>query len=564
MAYGTVKVDNITFTNGGVDTTITVSGINASTSGNLTVTGTVSGTTTNFVSGTFSTRVSGLTVAGTSGTFTSLTGTTTQGTTASFTTGTFTTLTGTTTQGTTANFASGVFTTQISGALLVAPAGSATTPSISVGTGTTYAPGIYSPGTDQLALATGGTGRVFVDSSGRVGIGASGPSYIVDVSGTNATSSTLRVSTTATSDATIITKTSLGSFLFGTGIGTATKCWNVYDLEAATERLRITSAGLVGIGTSSPGASLHVAGAITSAPTGSGLLAGINGNYGQAKIYGTTGGILDFGASGADANARLLVDNSSSAIQFYTNNGSTLGERVRITSAGLVGIGTSSPSQALDVNGIIKNNSNVYLTNGSQSSPGYIYANYGLDNSDVYIQAGNSAGVWSAVQITANWNGSTNTGGKVALYTAGTERVRITSAGLMGIGTTSPTFVLDVSGGAGTGIRYQNTANSIGNIIGADSSTGQIGTTTGHPLAFLTGATEKARIDTSGRLLVGTSSDSGGALLQVNGDRVRIATAKTPASAAATGTTGEVCWDSSYIYVCTATNTWKRAALSTW
>lgn len=39
---------------------------------------------------------------------------------------------------------------------------------------------------------------------------------------------------------------------------------------------------------------------------------------------------------------------------------------------------------------------------------------------------------------------------------------------------------------------------------------------------------------------------------------------KTPASAAATGTTGEICWDSSYIYICTATNTWKRAALATW
>jgi hypothetical protein len=71
-------------------------------------------------------------------------------------------------------------------------------------------------------------------------------------------------------------------------------------------------------------------------------------------------------------------------------------------------------------------------------------------------------------------------------------------------------------------------------------------------------------IGASSKLLVGASSDSGGALLQVNGDRVRIATAKTPASASATGTTGEICWDASYIYVCVATNTWKRAAIVTW
>jgi len=39
---------------------------------------------------------------------------------------------------------------------------------------------------------------------------------------------------------------------------------------------------------------------------------------------------------------------------------------------------------------------------------------------------------------------------------------------------------------------------------------------------------------------------------------------QTPASAGASGTTGDISWDSSYVYVCTATNTWKRAAISTW
>ena len=42
------------------------------------------------------------------------------------------------------------------------------------------------------------------------------------------------------------------------------------------------------------------------------------------------------------------------------------------------------------------------------------------------------------------------------------------------------------------------------------------------------------------------------------------ATTATPANSSATGTTGTIAWDSSYIYVCTAPNTWKRAALSTW
>ncbi len=39
---------------------------------------------------------------------------------------------------------------------------------------------------------------------------------------------------------------------------------------------------------------------------------------------------------------------------------------------------------------------------------------------------------------------------------------------------------------------------------------------------------------------------------------------KTPASASATGTTGTISWDADYIYICTATDTWKRVAIATW
>ena len=39
---------------------------------------------------------------------------------------------------------------------------------------------------------------------------------------------------------------------------------------------------------------------------------------------------------------------------------------------------------------------------------------------------------------------------------------------------------------------------------------------------------------------------------------------QTPASAGAAGTTGTITWDTNYIYICTATNTWKRVAIATW
>ena len=38
----------------------------------------------------------------------------------------------------------------------------------------------------------------------------------------------------------------------------------------------------------------------------------------------------------------------------------------------------------------------------------------------------------------------------------------------------------------------------------------------------------------------------------------------TPASATAAGVQGTICWDANYVYVCVATNTWKRSALGSW
>ena len=49
-----------------------------------------------------------------------------------------------------------------------------------------------------------------------------------------------------------------------------------------------------------------------------------------------------------------------------------------------------------------------------------------------------------------------------------------------------------------------------------------------------------------------------------NTNTINIPETRTPASATATGTKGDICWDANYIYVCTATNTWMRAELNTW
>lgn len=78
-------------------------------------------------------------------------------------------------------------------------------------------------------------------------------------------------------------------------------------------------------------------------------------------------------------------------------------------------------------------------------------------------------------------------------------------------------------------------------------------------LALGTIATQAANaIAITGGTIAGLTS------LSVSADSIRITTSKTPSSASDTGTQGQIAWDADYIYVCTATDTWKRAAITTW
>ena len=88
-------------------------------------------------------------------------------------------------------------------------------------------------------------------------------------------------------------------------------------------------------------------------------------------------------------------------------------------------------------------------------------------------------------------------------------------------------------------------------------------------LGYLAGTNETgsnklyiSNTNTATPLILGNFDSSGGTAgnLKINGDL--IIKSKTPASAIDTGTAGEIAWDSSYFYVCTATNTWTRIALA--
>jgi hypothetical protein len=68
----------------------------------------------------------------------------------------------------------------------------------------------------------------------------------------------------------------------------------------------------------------------------------------------------------------------------------------------------------------------------------------------------------------------------------------------------------------------------------------------------------------SGYVAAGDPITDPSAVVDVNSDHIRIRGSRTPANSSDIGNAGDICWDSDYIYVCVAANTWKRAAISTW
>jgi hypothetical protein len=153
-----------------------------------------------------------------------------------------------------------------------APNGTAAAPSIAFESDPNT--GIYSPGADQLAISTNGTGRLFVNASGNVGVGTSSPQAPLHVIGTEG----LRVESAASTEGFIRFVNTSGSISIGMGgavgnnllIYDRTNNQTVYNYAAGvsgfhiwsvnnTERMRLDSSGRLGLGTSSPSSLLHLA-----------------------------------------------------------------------------------------------------------------------------------------------------------------------------------------------------------------------------------------------------------------------------------------------------------------
>jgi hypothetical protein len=210
------------------------------------------------------------------------------------------------------------------------PLGTAALPSVYPGSDTNT--GIYSPGADQVAISTNGAGRLFVDSSGNVGLATSSP-ISVGVAGMPAV--TLASATSGRSGALYWSDTGLtnkaSSYWFGSvfNFGTETNHPVVFT-QNASEKMRLTATGL-GLGTSSPGALLHVSGGRTY----------LGSSDGYELAFARTGNYFYVYNDGGNLSGKLSLTTSA---------GAGGGEIITFTQdTKRVGIGTTTPSAALEV-----------------------------------------------------------------------------------------------------------------------------------------------------------------------------------------------------------------------
>jgi hypothetical protein len=360
-------------------------------------------------------------------------------------------------------------------------------------------------GANVVTASTNGVERLRIASNGNVGIGIGSPAQPLDVGGAalfGLFGTQTRITSTATVGLLEFNSTSEGRIQ---QTGDVPLTFRI----GASERLRITSAGNVGIGTSSPAAKLDILDGETT-------VLRVQGSGGTQANRVAELGLLSVG------NFTWRVRGTNNSMRFLRDSL----EYMRIDSAGNVGVGTSAPLSLLHT---VKSESGSAALIHNLSNPNNTVigtsAQLGLCGIDGLAS---TRGVLLSGVVTDAGNGHAFTVSTSATSATPTERLRITSAGNVGIGTSSPAAKLEVRDTTssteklivrgpetGTLADFSNGVNA-NFIIKTAPSVTTVGPSVTTALAFQTANTERMRITSAGNVGIGTTAPTAKLMSQVN------------------------------------------------
>lgn len=374
----------------------------------------------------------------------------------------------------------------------------------------------------------GSTTDAYFLNPGNVGIGTASPIDKLHLEGGNA-----RIRTTGNTDVELILNpysNALGTLFQWEFVGTGSGGnYNFEFRKAGTTYITVDSgvsgtAGNVGIGTTSPGAKLEVRkGGTTAAQGDTDLIvqdSTAGGSTSQVQILGGATGFSNLYFSDTSAyNVGGFIYNHSSNYLATNVNAS---EKMRITSAGNVGIGTTSPSYKFTAYGS-SSDSEIVASFGSANDV-FEYTAIGLSG---FIAGNDATKAGLALERTASFGVGklhflNNTTIDDSDITLSDSRMVIDIDGNIGIGTTSPSSFnsrgrnLVVNSDGDTGITISANSTSSSTLLFADAFGGTGGTATyrgvveydhaNDSMAFSTAAAYRMRIDSTGNVGIGTTS----------------------------------------------------------
>jgi hypothetical protein len=244
-----------------------------------------------------------------------------------------------------------------------------------------------------------------------------------------------------------------------------------------TENMRITTAGNVGIGTTTPGAArLNV---VSDNNSSNPIIEAYALNLSQGMGLAYSG----LQAIGSNADVDIVITPKGTGKSYF--------------STGNVGIGTSSPSQKLEVSGGDALIRTAYIGNISAFGTDYAsFSHIARTGSGDYSFLSDNNGI---TYINAKASNS------IKFRIDNIDKAIIDSSGNVGIGTTSPASKLHLYGTGDQLIKIENTGTYL-MYAGLISNEGYIGSTNATPLGFYTNNVNRVYINTSGNVGIGTTS----------------------------------------------------------